>query len=278
MLHTRDRVPLRRGRRLSALFGAAVLASLALAGCTSQSAWRASANSPVFQPANGNDFLAQTSWTLVRWTHPGGALRPVPTNDPRNRPITITFTREGAEPRVTGFAGCNTFTSSYTVSSTQTLILTSDPAATRMACAPADRAPLERDFLAGLIRITGTSVDNYGNPRLMSLALANGDILNFERRIDPVMGGSNGATKLVYVNSQRVPCDAGVLRTTCYQVRDSDNQPWQYWYGDINGFQYQPGSIYRLRVHETPVLNPPPDMPAVQWTLESVIEQRVVGH
>lgn len=267
-----------RARGFGAMLGAVMIAGLALAGCTSQSAWRASANSPVFQPANGNDFLAQTSWTLVRWTRPGGAVRPVPTNDPRNRPITITFTREGAEPRVTGFAGCNTFTSSYTVAGGQNLLLTSDPAATRMACMPADRAQIEHDFLAGLIHISATAADNYGDPRRLSLSLANGDILEFARRIDPVMGGSNGATKLVYVNSQRVPCDAGVLRTTCYQVRDSDNQPWQYWYGDIAGFQYQPGSIYRLRVVEQPVLNPPPDMPAVQWTLDRVIEQRVVGH
>ncbi|OZI37270.1 hypothetical protein CAL29_02250 [Bordetella genomosp. 10] len=269
--------PYFRARGLG-LLGAILLAGLALAGCASQSAWRNSAGSPAFQPANGNDFLAQTSWTLVRWTHPGGAPRAVPSNDPRNRPITITFTREGAEPRVTGFAGCNTFTASYTVAGGQNLILTSDPAATRMACAPADRAQVEHDFLAGLIRIAATSVDDYGNPRRLSLSLANGDILDFSRRIDPVMGGSAGTPKLVYVNSQRVPCDAGVLRTTCYQVRDSDNQPWQFWYGDIAGFQYQPGSLYRLRVIETPVLNPMPDMPAVQWTLDRVVEQRVVGH
>ncbi|MFC4277095.1 META and DUF4377 domain-containing protein [Achromobacter aloeverae] len=264
--------------RARGLLGVALLACVALAGCVSQSAWRNSAGSPAFQPANANDFLAQTSWTLVRWTRPGGALRSVPTNDPRNRPITITFTREGAEPRVTGYAGCNTFTSSYTVGGGQNLILTSDPVSTRMACAPADRSQVERDFLAGLTRITATSADNYGDPRHLTLSLANGDILDFSRRIDPVMGGATGATKLVYVNSQRVPCDAGVRRTTCYQVRDSDNQPWQFWYGDIAGFQYHPGIIYRLRVVETPVLNPPPDMPAVQWTLDSVVEQRVVGH
>ncbi len=267
-----------RVRGLAAALGAVLVAVLALAGCASQTAWRQSANDPAFRPANASDFLTQTSWTLVRWTRPGGAQRAVPSNDPRNRPITLTFTRENGAPRLTGFAGCNTFVASYTVVGGQNLLLTSDPAATRMACHPADRTQVEQDFLAGLTRIAATSVDNFNNPRRLTLSLENGDILDFARRADPVAGGNTGPSKLVYVNSQRVPCDAGVMRTTCYQVRDSDNQPWQLWYGEIAGFQFQPGIIYRLRVIETPVIDPPPDMPAVQWTLDGIIEQRVVGH
>jgi heat shock protein HslJ len=258
-------------RRLAAC----ALATVALAACTTPAQRQAEAAR--YQPAYSSDFLAQTSWILVRWSRPDGGLRPVPSNDPRNRPITISFTHQGSDVRVTGFAGCNTYSSNYSISNGN-VILTTDPVATRMACYPADRSPIERDYLAGLTRIRATSVDNYGNPRLLSLSLDNGETLEFSRRIDPVMGGQEGATKLVYVNSQRVACDAGVVRTTCYQVRDSDNQPWQFWYGDIRGFDFQPGVLYRLRVVETPITNPPPDMPAVQWTLAAVVEQRVVGH
>lgn len=250
------------------------LAAVALAACTTPAEKRMEAAR--YQPAYVSDFLAQTSWTLVRWSRPGGGLRSVPANDPRNRPITISFTHEGTQLRATGFSGCNTYSSNYTVSNGN-LIMTTDPVAGKMACYPADRGPVERDYLGGLTQIRATSVDSYNNPMRLSLSLANGEILDFARRIDPVMGGQEGATKLVYVNSQRVPCDAGVMRTTCYQVRDSDNQPWQLWYGDIRGFDFRPGVLYRLRVVETPVMNPAPDLPAVQWTLANVVEQRVVG-
>jgi heat shock protein HslJ len=248
-----------------------------LAACSTAPAQQDGAQSARYQPANASDFLAQTSWTLVRWSRIGGALRPVPHNDPRNRPITITFTHERGELRVTGFAGCNTYSSNYTVAN-GALILTAPPVATRLACYPADRTQIEQDYLAGLTRIRASAVDSYGDPRRLTLTLENGDILDFARRIDPVMGGQTGARKLVYVNSQRVACDAGVMRTSCYQVRDSDDQPWQLWYGDIVGFDFKPGIIYRLRVVESPVMNPPPDMPAVQWVLDTVVEQRVVGY
>lgn len=257
---------------LACRIGFCVLAAAGLAACSTPTTQQAR-----YQPAASSDFLAQTSWVLTRWSRPGGALQAVPSDSPRNRPITISFTHERDALRVTGFAGCNTYTSSYSVANGG-LIVTSTPLAAHMPCYPADRAATEPAYLSALTRIRATAVDNYGNPQRLTLTLDDGDILDFARRADPVMGGQPGATKLVYVNSQRVPCDAGVMRTTCYQVRDSDNQPWQLWYGDIRGFDFRPGIVYRLRVVETPVINPPPDMAAVQWTLDAVVEQRVVGY
>jgi heat shock protein HslJ len=230
-----------------------------------------------YQPAYASDFLAQTSWVLARWTRVGGTLRPVPHDETRDRPITISFTHEGPALRVTGFAGCNNYASNYTVANGN-LIVTAAPVSTRMACYPADRAPLERDFLSALTRIRATAVDNTGNPRRLTLSLDDGDILDFARRVDPVAGGERGVTKLVYVNSQQVACGATAMRPLCLQVRDSDNQPWQTWAGDIVGFQYRPGIVYRLRIVETPLADPQPGMPPVRWVLDTVVEQRVVGH
>jgi heat shock protein HslJ len=133
-----------------------------------------------YQPAYASDFLAQTNWVLARWTRAGGTLRPVPANDGRDRPVTMSFVHEGPQLRVAGFAGCNNYSSTYTVANGN-LIVTAAPVATRMACQPADRMRLEQDFLAALTRIRATSADDMGNPRRLSLSLDNGEVLDFAR-------------------------------------------------------------------------------------------------
>lgn len=261
-----------------------------------------------FQPAEASDYLAQTSWELVRWTSVGGAPRAIPmpaaahaaapaapvasaarrakaakpvakpaTPDLGNRPITIAFTHTQGQRRIDGFAGCNGYFADYTVAN-GLLILTAQPAATLMACASPATSALERDYLAGLTRIVASSVDNYSSPTRLTLTLDNGDIIDFARRQDPAVGGQPGATKLVYVNAQRAPCSTGVMQTTCYQVRDNESQPWQLWYGEIAGFDYRPGVIYRISVTETTAVNPPQDAVATRWVLDRIVERQVVGY
>lgn len=273
-----------------------------------------------FQPAEASDYLAQTSWELVRWTSVGGASRAIPTPvaarpvsatvpppatrkthaanvaktgkaasrptasaakpvapDLGSRPLTIAFTHTQGQRRISGFAGCNSYSADYTVAN-GLLILTAQPAATLMACASPATSALERDYLAGLTRIVASSVDNYSSPTRLTLTLDNGDILDFARRQDPAVGGQPGATKLVYVNAQRAPCSTGVMQTTCYQVRDNESQPWQLWYGEIAGFEYRPGVIYRISVTETTDANPPQDAIATRWVLDRIVERQVVGY
>jgi heat shock protein HslJ len=156
----------------------ALIAACALAGCASSlppDLARAR-----YQPAYASDFLAQTNWVLARWTRAGGSLRPVPANDGHDRPITMGFEHYGMELRVAGFAGCNDYSSTYTVANGN-LIITAPPVATRMACRVPGRAALEQDFLAALTRIRATTADNMANPRRLSLTLDNGEVLDFAR-------------------------------------------------------------------------------------------------
>ncbi len=248
---------------------------IGLAGCSSPPMRAADGQDPRFQPASASDMLVQTSWELARWTLPAGGLRPVPHPSSTMRPITVAFIHEQGSPRMMGFAGCNQFNAPYTVAN-GLLIIRSEPVSTRMACAPQAMA-LEQDFLASLTRITASSVDNTNNPQRMTWKLNTGDTLDFGRRTDPVAGGQRGPSKLIYVNSERVPCTAGAGRALCYQVRDSASQPWQFWYGDITGFNFQPGVRYRLRVVEVHDPNPPADASSVRWVLDAVIEQEVVS-
>jgi len=251
------------------------LLAVGLAACSSQPHQAGAGQDPRYQPAAASDFLAQTGWDLARWTKPGGALRPVPHPSTGSRPLTVSFIHERGAPRIAGYSGCNQYTASYTVAN-GLLIVRDRPVSTMMACAPGNMG-LERDFLASMARITASSVDNANNPQRMTWVLDTGDRLDFGRRTDPIAGGQQGPTKLVYVNAEKVPCSTSAGRAMCYQVRDSAAQPWQPWQGEITGFQFQPGIRYRLRVVELPDPDPGADPPSVRWVLDAVVEQEIVS-
>ena len=88
--------------------------------------------------------------------------------------------------------------------------------------------------------------------------------------------GQAGATREIYVAAQRVPC-VGVGPMECLQTRESPDQPWQLFYGEIEGFDFQPGTEYRLRIVEEPVLNPPADGSSIRTKLDRVLEQHKAG-
>lgn len=246
---------------------------LALAACASPpQAGRAG----TYASASQSDVLVQTTWELARWTRPGAPLRPVPHAGSSQQPITISFTREQGQPRLSGFSGCNTYAGQY-VMANGLLVVPHAPVSTRMACADAERARLEQDYLAALTRITSSRLDSDVQPKRLTLVLDTGEVLDFGRRTDPVTGTQAGPSKLVYVAPQRVPCTSGVMKTTCYQVRDTPSQPWQLWHGEILGFDFQPGVQYRLRVVEVRDPNPAADAAGLRWVLDAVVEQRVLG-
>jgi heat shock protein HslJ len=163
-----------RTRRIACLFAAVA----ALSACAHP--MQADLAQARYQPAYASDFLAQTNWVLARWTRVGGALRAIPRSDGRERPITISFVHEGMQLRLAGYAGCNNYSSTYTVANGN-LIVTAAPVATHMACQRPEWNQLEQDFLASLTRIRATSVDDAGNPRRLSLSLDNGEVLDFAR-------------------------------------------------------------------------------------------------
>ena len=82
--------------------------------------------------------------------------------------------------------------------------------------------------------------------------------------------------KTVYVAAQKGPC-TGVAPMECLKVREQADQPWQYHYSGIEGFDFQPGTEYQLQIIETVLNNPPTDGSSVRWTLEKIVEQRVVN-
>jgi len=181
-----------------------LLAAGLAAGCGTHTGHAAAQGAAATNAATTPDTIAQTSWTLTRWTSVGGQPRPVqamasdvqtpgqanphasrkPSRpDAEARPVTLDFLAQGKDYRVAGFSGCNTYRGRYDLAKGKLSITA--PASTRMACPSPAAAALERDYLKALASIRIFSFDSGGAPRQMTLTLDGGDVLEFTRGDDP---------------------------------------------------------------------------------------------
>jgi heat shock protein HslJ len=204
-----------------------------------------------------------TNWELMRWEQ-AGELKSLPHGD-NGGPISLTFNHIDDQQRVSGHAGCNRYNSSYSTANGKLSI--APIASTRMACEPG-RMQLESAYLQALTTIASTSTQD----QELTLTTTAGDKLVFYSR--EYVDAAIGKTKFIYVDSQLARC-MGVAPMECYRVREREDQPWQLWYSGIEGFKFEPGISYRLRIIEVPVKNVPADASSLRWILDLVVEQRV---
>lgn len=80
-------------------------------------------------------------------------------------------------------------------------------------------------------------------------------------------GSSNAESseETFQINSNKASCTSTFV-TLCLMKRAGATQPWQLFYSDISGFQYQWGKLYELRVRVTKVSNPPIDAPNATYS------------
>lgn len=239
-------------RRLIRCLSLGAAACLTLAAC---------AGTPPQPVADNDAALSASRWELTRWT--GHA---VPHGD-NGEPVILNFSLENGQGRVSGRAGCNQFSAPYSIRRPGQLTIV-QAVTTRMAC-PGPAMQFEADFLDKLQAVNLYKIDG----RQMEMKTLDGQTLSFHAREKP---GASAKTKFVYIASQKVPCSAGVMRTTCLQVRERKEDPWQLWYGTIQGFNFESGIAYRLRILEEQIANPPADASTIKWTLDMVVEQEVV--
>ncbi|WP_181040033.1 DUF4377 domain-containing protein [Aureitalea marina] len=67
------------------------------------------------------------------------------------------------------------------------------------------------------------------------------------------------------MNSAKVDC-TGVGPMQCYQVKETEDGPWNLFYFDIEGFEFEPGFIYRIQVQVDSLL--PEELAADKSLLE----------
>ncbi len=78
------------------------------------------------------------------------------------------------------------------------------------------------------------------------------------------------------VKEQKVPC-TGVAPMECLEVKIGKEKEWTYFYDGIEGFDYEPGYIYRLKVEKTKRSGViPADASAYTYKLKKVVSKKKV--
>jgi hypothetical protein len=77
---------------------------------------------------------------------------------------------------------------------------------------------------------------------------------------------SNTNEKTFIVGPQTADC-TGVAPMKCLQVKENTSENWSNFYSNIEGFTYEPGYEYVLKVKTEKIANPPADGSSIKYTL-----------
>lgn len=90
------------------------------------------------------------------------------------------------------------------------------------------------------------------------------------------MSSQNSEEKVFWINSAKLPC-VGVAPIYCFQIQEGDqieDGKWQNFYSNIDGFNYQPGNIYQIKVRIDKLPEPiPADASSLNYSLLEIISQ-----
>jgi len=202
--------------------------------------------------------LDGTEWQLSQL----GNAKPLP-----ERPATLAFKGD----RLSGTGGCNRFVGGFTGEGFR-LTVSPNLASTMMAC-PAPLMKQEQQIIEALKTVTRYSLNAQGQLLLFS----GQDETNPALVFDPASTGRRvGTEKILYVNAKLVPC-SGVAPMQCLQVRENPQDNWRLHYGAIEGFTFEPGYLYELKIREETIANPPADGSSKKWTLVEILRKTPWG-
>lgn len=77
-----------------------------------------------------------------------------------------------------------------------------------------------------------------------------------------------------YVGPELGDC-VGVAPMKCMLVRENLNNEYQFFYSEIEGFTFEPGYTYELRVRIEPVANAPADASSLKYTLVEMVSKEL---
>jgi hypothetical protein len=89
----------------------------------------------------------------------------------------------------------------------------------------------------------------------------------------PASASAPTNVKTLFVDAKKVPCE-GEGVTECLRVKDGPDAPWQLFYRSIEGFTYEPGYVYELRVEVADVKRAPADASSKRTKLVTVVSKR----
>ena len=78
--------------------------------------------------------------------------------------------------------------------------------------------------------------------------------------------------KTIFIGPEKAEC-VGVGPMECYLLKENPEDEWQYFYNSIQGFEWEAGYTYELRVAIYPVENPPADASSLRYELLEVVNK-----
>ncbi|MDI1446572.1 DUF4377 domain-containing protein [Polyangium sp. 6x1] len=88
----------------------------------------------------------------------------------------------------------------------------------------------------------------------------------------PEESAAKTGEKTLFVHEEKVDC-MGVGPMRCMQVREAGKKEWERFYGRIEGFTYEEGYAYELRVKVETVANPPADGSSRRTVLVKIVSK-----
>ncbi|MFY1045749.1 DUF4377 domain-containing protein [Chryseobacterium sp. GP-SGM7] len=82
----------------------------------------------------------------------------------------------------------------------------------------------------------------------------------------PTPNSSSGDEKTFIIASETKDC-TGVAPMKCLQVKEKESDNWGNFYSNIEGFTYEPGFEYVLKVKTEKIENPPMDGSSIKYSL-----------
>ena len=84
--------------------------------------------------------------------------------------------------------------------------------------------------------------------------------------------GPDARTVTMDVASERVPCQ-GFVPQQCFRVREHPSTTWTLFYDPIEGFTFEPGFEYTLRLRVREIANPPQDGSSLSYRLIAILRK-----
>ncbi len=164
-------------------------------------------------------------------------------------------------------ADCNTGSGSYTVDGST--IEFGPMALTRALCPPES---LSDQFVRLL-----AEVDTYGmqDGRLVLTLNDGAGEMRFQNGGMAEVPEAAPEEVRMFIGPEKVPC-VGAAPQECLQVKYAPEDDWQLFYDQIEGFVWEPGFIYELRVNVYQVENPPADASSLRYELVEEISKTPV--
>jgi len=83
---------------------------------------------------------------------------------------------------------------------------------------------------------------------------------------------SSKNTEKIIIASQQGDC-VGVVPMKCLLIKQGDQQDWEYFYNNIEGFNYEPGYEYVIEIRKETIENPAADQSSIRYVFLNEISR-----